>query len=176
MLILLAWIFTLFPKFALKYLWVLSNIFPQFIAIGIRYSIAKRLMKGLGKNVYFANNIEIRDWSNIFIANNVSIHNNCYIDGSGDLEIGNDVSIAHNCSILTFEHSWSERKVPIKDNPLIFNRITIKDDVWIGCGVRLLSGVTIHSRSIVAAGAVVINDVASNSIVAGVPASEVKNI
>ena len=39
-----------------------------------------------------------------------------------------------------------------------------------------MAGITIHSRSIIAAGAVVTKDVDANTIVAGVPAKQIKSI
>lgn len=48
--------------------------------------------------------------------------------------------------------------------------VIIKDNVWIGCRVIVLKGVTIGSGAIIAAGAVVTKDVPENSIAAGVPA------
>jgi acetyltransferase-like isoleucine patch superfamily enzyme len=43
-------------------------------------------------------------------------------------------------------------------------------DAWIGAGATILKGVTIGSRSIVAAQAVVTSDVPADTIVAGIPA------
>lgn len=53
-------------------------------------------------------------------------------------------------------------------------RITIGNDVWIGTGAILLDGVKIGDGAIVAAGAVVCKDVAPYSVVAGVPARELR--
>jgi len=52
--------------------------------------------------------------------------------------------------------------------------IVVENDVWIGHGACILSGVTIHNGSVVAAGAVVTKDVAPYSIVGGVPARLLK--
>ena len=52
--------------------------------------------------------------------------------------------------------------------------IVIGDNVWIGMGAMILKGVTIGEGSIIAAGAVVTKDVAPNTIVAGVPAKEIR--
>ncbi len=49
----------------------------------------------------------------------------------------------------------------------------VEDDVWIGYGAILLSGVRVCRGSIVAAGAVVTDDVAPYAIVAGNPARQV---
>jgi acetyltransferase-like isoleucine patch superfamily enzyme len=50
---------------------------------------------------------------------------------------------------------------------------TVEDDVWIGYGAIVMSGVTIGRGSVVAAGAVVASDVGCYSIVGGVPAREI---
>jgi acetyltransferase-like isoleucine patch superfamily enzyme len=46
----------------------------------------------------------------------------------------------------------------------------IGSDVWIGYGAIILSGVTIGDSSVIAAGAVVVHDVPSNSVAVGNPA------
>nr|WP_269142341.1 DapH/DapD/GlmU-related protein [Sphingomonas sp. IC-11] len=50
------------------------------------------------------------------------------------------------------------------------NAIEIGDDVWVGYGATILSGITVGRGAIVAAGAVVTLDVASYDIVSGNPA------
>lgn len=52
----------------------------------------------------------------------------------------------------------------------------IKDDVWIGAGVIILSGITIGECSVIGAGAVVTQDVEPYTVVAGVPARKIKDI
>jgi len=54
--------------------------------------------------------------------------------------------------------------------------VTISDDVWIGSGVRVLAGVSIGSRSVVAARAVVTKDVLAWCVVERVPARVLKRI
>lgn len=48
--------------------------------------------------------------------------------------------------------------------------VTIGDDVWIGAGVVINPGVTIGDNVVIGAGAVVTKDVASNCVIAGIPA------
>jgi acetyltransferase-like isoleucine patch superfamily enzyme len=54
--------------------------------------------------------------------------------------------------------------------------VEIGDDVWIGAGATILKGVTIGSRSIIGAHAVVTRDVPADTIVAGNPAVVVKTV
>ena len=52
----------------------------------------------------------------------------------------------------------------------------IGNDVWIGGNVTILPGVTIGNNGVVAAGAVVTEDVPDNTLVGGVPAKVIKAI
>ena len=54
--------------------------------------------------------------------------------------------------------------------------IKIENDVWIGAGVIILSGVKIGECSIIGAGAVVTKDVDPYTVVAGVPAKKIRDI
>lgn len=166
----------LLPRFIINWLWILADLLPSILGVGFRYILALRLAKNIGKNVFFGRGVEIKNWQNFEIGSNVSIHKDCYIDAIGGLIISDDVSIAHNSSILTFEHTWENKDEPIRSNPVKLNSVKIENDVWIGCGCRILSGVVIGSRSIVAAGAVVSKSVEKNTLVGGVPAKLIKKI
>ncbi|EUJ39099.1 2,3,4,5-tetrahydropyridine-2,6-dicarboxylate N-acetyltransferase [Brochothrix campestris] len=54
--------------------------------------------------------------------------------------------------------------------------VIVEDDVLIGANCTVLEGVRIGKGAVVAAGAVVIKDVAPGTVVAGVPAREIKKI
>jgi acetyltransferase-like isoleucine patch superfamily enzyme len=98
----------------------------------------------------------------------------CYFEGAGGIIIGNDVSIAHAATLISTNHTWDDASKPIKYNKETFEKIIISDDVCIGCGVRVLSGISIGSRSVIAAGAVVNKSVDPETIVGGVPARFLK--
>ncbi|MBO0387402.1 acyltransferase [Staphylococcus simulans] len=144
--------------------------------LAIRYILVASLAKSIGDNVYIGKNTTFKNLNRISIGNNVSIHDLCYIDGYGKINIGDNVSIAHNSSILSTNHTWKDTDLPIKYNPVERGKVVIGNDVWIGCGVRLLSNISIGQRSVVAAGSVVNRDVESNSVYAGVPAKKIKDI
>lgn len=164
------------PRRVNQFLFVLSRSITGKIGRLTRYVLIKNLAERCGENVSISEGAYIYKPERLSLGDNVSIHPMCYIDATGGIKIGNNVSIAHSTTILSTDHTYSDEVIPIKYNPVKEKETIISDDVWISCGVRILRGTIIHSRSIVAAGAVVTNDVPSRHIVGGVPARILKKI
>ena len=109
----------------------------------------------------------------------VLLHNSDYY-----LKIGNYCSIAPNVIFVpASEHKTNSFSTyPFKKkivNSSIYEatskgNIYIDDDVWIGVGAIILSGVHIEQGSVIAAGSVVVKDVPAYSVVAGNPAKIIK--
>ncbi len=93
----------------------------------------------------------------------------CYVGAAGDVTIGARVMVGQFVSLHSENHLFAPG-APIREQGVTRAPIVIHDDCWLGAGSRVLAGVTIGSGAVVAAGAVVTSDVASNSVVAGVPA------
>ena len=140
-----------------------------------RVFFLRKIAGGVGKNVFIGPHVTIVHPENLFIGNNVSIRQDVYIDCTARVLIGNDVSVAHSVSIISFNHSYDSPD-KIRDNKLISGPILINDDCWIGCRSVLLSGVTLQSRTIVGAGAVVNRSFEGDCILGGVPARIIKDI
>lgn len=169
-------VFRLLPGRALEFLWIVSDLAPGVAGVGLRYCVAKVRARACGAAVFFGPGVEVRNWSGLEIGSNVSIHRGCWVDAVGGVWIGSNVSIAHQCSILTSDHTYADPGLPIRDNALITRPVRIADDVWVGCGARVLAGVCIPSRCIVAAGAVVTRSPEPATIVGGVPAKLIKRL
>lgn len=107
---------------------------------------------------------------NINIGDHCTVHPFCMLCGGGGLKIGNSVRIAAHTVIMPSNHVFEDPKTPIRLQGIRAEGIIIKDDVWLGTGVRVLDGITIGKGSIVGAGAVVTKDVPDYAIVTGVPA------
>ncbi len=100
----------------------------------------------------------------VWIGNNVGIGPYCAV--TSDLIIGNDVLIAPNVAMLSrYAHRSDLVGTSMFQGPRADRgEIVIEDDVWIGFGAMILSGVRVGRGSIIAAGAVVIQDVPRYSI------------
>jgi acetyltransferase-like isoleucine patch superfamily enzyme len=106
---------------------------------------------------------------------------------NAELSIGCHTYISHNTRIVA-SHSISIGQrcaisfgVTILDDdchgfgpPPYSAPIKIEDDVWIGCNVTLLKGVTIGQGSVIAAGSVVTRSCPPHSLLAGVPARVIR--
>lgn len=96
-------------------------------------------------------------------------------------KIGDFVLIANRVALLgRRDHDYRKVGVPVRLSPWLaspdfdtMDAVNIEDDVWIGYGVIVLTGVTIGRGAVVAAGSVVLHDVPSYAIVAGNPAKVV---
>lgn len=116
-----------------------------------------------------------------------------YVEIGKQVYIGKDVHIEANCRIGDYclianrvaiigrhDHDFSRVGFPMRFAPWIGSQrflsqyageeAVIKDDVWIGYGVVVLTGLTIGRGSVVAAGSVVTRDIPPYAIAAGVPA------
>ena len=113
-------------------------------------------------------------------------YGNIYVESWSDdvkLVIGNYVSIGPNVHfILSSEHPYTgistyPFKVRLglqKFEATNKGNIVVDDDVWIGLGAIICSGVHIGQGAVIAAGAVVTKDVEPYSIVSGNPARHIK--
>lgn len=93
----------------------------------------------------------------------------CYIQGAGTVRFGDYVQLAPNVGILSANHDlYDQRKY--NEAPIV-----IGDYSWIGMNSVITAGVTLGTRTIVAAGAVVTKSFPEGFVVlAGVPAKPVK--
>ncbi len=172
----LVFLFKLLPSFVHSFLWSLATVFSGPFATVLRYLSFSARVRYFDKNTYIGTHVVLKNIHNMQVGENFSLHDYCYVDAVGAIRVGNNVSIAHGSSLISFNHTWDNSDAPIKYNPIKGAAIVIEDDVWIGCGVRIMPGITIGKRSIVAAGSVVVKDVPANTIVGGIPAKVLKHI
>lgn len=129
-------------------------------------------LKKIGTGCYIGYSTYIKS-NCVSIGSNTFIGNKCHI--SCPLSIGNDVLLASKVSVVGGDHAFDKPGLLIREGDLHQQEsVIIEDDVWVGHGVIILHGVRIGAGAIVAAGAVVTNNVNPLTIVAGVPAKEIR--
>ena len=148
----------------------LVKYLPMLSGDVLRYAVLKLFLKRIDGWVWFRDNVTIWFPEGISIGGGSTVGENCFLDGYGGLTIGRFVQMAHGTSVIAEDHGFATRKVPIGRQTKTPGPIVIGDDVWVGCGVRILKGVTIGTGAIIGAGSVVTKDVPPYSIVGGVPA------
>lgn len=149
-------------------------------------SLVCKLLLIKKKNIHIGNRTTFGRGTVFYAPNSMTIGENVYIGKycslETDIEIGNDVLIGNNVGLIgKYDHDYSCLGKSIKDSPWIGDsnyqfkgkglKILIENDVWIGYGSVVVSGVHIGRGSIIAAGSVVLKDVEPYTIVAGNPAT-----
>ena len=94
----------------------------------------------------------------------------------GPVTIGHHVNLAQNITVTALNHNFTDTAQRIDQQGVSTNPIVISDDVWIGANAVILPGVTIGCHAVVAAGAVVTENVPSRCVVGGVPAKIIKQL
>ena len=94
----------------------------------------------------------------------------CYIGCSGHIRIGNDVMMSPGVSLFAENHNFMDTDLPMKAQGVTKQPIVIEDDCWLASNSTILAGVHIGRGAVIAAGAVVTQDVPDFAIVGGVPA------
>ena len=113
----------------------------------------------------------------LFSQQDTEIYSGVYIGPQcniGKCRIEQDVIIGSGVHIMSGkgQHNFSDISKPIRDQGGVFEKITIGRNSWIGNGAHIMAN--IGKNCVVAAWAVVINDVEDYSIVAGNPAKVIK--
>lgn len=96
------------------------------------------------------------------------------------LILGERVAVAPNVTFVCNSGPCSSRLreecVYVKDHLVKRATITVGNDTWLGAGAILLPGVTVGSGCVIGAGAVVVKDCPPNTVWAGVPARQIREL
>ena len=159
---------------------------------GLIQTAYRRLNRRLAvrKNVIYPSDFRIGAGSlvmapdQLVIGPRVVVGSNAWIACNGS--IGEGVLISSYVGIVgKYDHDSKDMGRYISESRWLYDAdppprdarhaVHIEDDVWIGFGVTILSGVRIGRGAIVAAGAVVVKDVEPYAIVAGNPAKYISS-
>lgn len=146
------WEVLFYPSFKIMKYYRLSHYFYQ-----RKHFLLARYISELGKR---KTGIEIHPGA--------KIGKNFFIDHGVGIVIGETTVIGDNVTIFHGVTLGGTGKDKGKRHP------TIEDNVFIGCGAKILGNIVIGRNSKIGANAVILKDVAANSTVVGIPGIKVK--
>lgn len=147
-----------------------------------RKEIQAELFGRAGKNLRIYPPIHVDFGCNIYTGDNVFINQNCTFLDNNIITIGERVLIAPDVRIYAGDHPINGKERYIDQgngNAHIVSSskpVKIGDDVWIGGGAIILSGVTIGNNVVIGAGSVVTKDIPDNVVAAGNPIKIIKHL
>jgi acetyltransferase-like isoleucine patch superfamily enzyme len=112
----------------------------------------------------------------IVIGSNVSIGEFSHIGGAGGFTIGDNTIIGSYFSVHPENHNFAHSDKLIRNTGVTRKGIQVGSNCWIGAKVTLLDGCSIGNNCVIAAGAVVNGNFASNLLIGGIPAKVIKHI
>ena len=145
-----------------------------------KVKLLKEKLEICGDNVSIPHSVSIYG-DHMQVGNNVFFgEENLFMCAGAPLIIGDHVMLGPRVTMITGDHRMdvigkymtevkADDKLPENDQPIV-----LRGDNWIGANATILKGVTIGEGAVVAAGALVTNDVPPYAIVGGVPAKILK--
>ena len=113
--------------------------------------------------------------SRIHIKRNTFIGHSTQINVGTNFKVGQNCMIAPGCIFSDAQHGYEDISIPMKSQKCVYSPIEIADDVWIGSGVIVLSGVSIGRGAIIAAGSLINKNVPPYEIWGGIPGKKIKS-
>lgn len=154
---------------------ILNLVYRLLIKSHKEYKRKEYLSKyDIEKSVNFWESTVITGEGVISIGKNTYIGKNSFISSQQGavIKIGENCRISHNVHIRSASYNVNSM---LSDKPNAINEdIHIGNNVWIGLNVYIKGGVCIGDGAVIGANSVVLSDVGSSEIFAGVPAKLIK--
>lgn len=155
---------------------LLFGVLPATRCFNLKCTLLRWCGAEIGKNVRIVSSARFALTGRLVIGDDTWIgHEVLIVGGDAEVIIGAKVDIAPRVTMVTGSHELltdSDRAAGKGYSAPIF----IDDGVWLGAASVILGGVTVGRCSMVAASALVNNDVAAGCVVAGVPARVLRQV
>ena len=115
----------------------------------------------------------------LIIGNRVGIQFNNQIFIGTEINIGDDCRLAEGCVLRGYTGhpvNPERRLLGLAEDSHEFGPITLKNNVWLGNGVKVNANVTIGENSVIASGSIVTKDIPDNVLAGGIPAKIIRQI
>jgi len=159
---------------------ILLLIFKLMFFSPLRVWYLRMLGAKIGKDVIIHEvsffNCYKKGFRGLKIGDNCFIGNQCLFDLADEIELRNNVTLAERVVIITHLNVGYKEHLLQKFFPASSKKVVIKDNVFIGTGSTILSGIIIESESFIGAMSLVNKDVVAKCLVGGIPAKPIKQL
>ena len=140
------------------------------------FELKRKLLNAIGYSIGSGTKVvgPIFNSGTLKIGDNCWIGRNLEINGNGAVTIGDNCDLAPDIIFLTGGHALGNlsRRAGVGET----YQINVGDGVWVGARATIGRNVKIGSGSVIAACACVMQDIAPNTLVGGVPAKVIKEL
>jgi putative colanic acid biosynthesis acetyltransferase WcaF len=157
---------------AVRALWMLvslvvfeSGFWPVY---GLKRLLLRAFGSRVGKAVVIKPHVRIKYPWRLSVGDHAWIGESVWLDSLAQVDLGAHSCVSQGAYLCTGSHDRSKATFN-----LITKAIRVEDGAWVGARALLLGGVTVGRGALVAAGAVVTQDVAPGRLVSGNPAVDV---
>ncbi len=158
-----------------EYLGFFCRHIPGMEGILLRRAVYGWLFRRLGKSSLIYSGVYLTHTYGIEAGDYLSVNTGALIDARGGVTMGSGVMIGPNAVIVSSAHCFDRTDVPMTSLDHLMEPVSIGDDVWIGAQAFIRGGVTIGRGAVVAAGAIVLDEVPDYKIIAGNPGRIVRD-
>lgn len=161
----------------LKLKFNIKNLKSLYIGKNINIKIAKHCQIRIGKGVYISDYCKFEcNNGEIIIGNDTYFNEGCKIICMEKIQIGENCLFAPNVSIYDHDHRFDDKKILINNQGFKTDKITIKENIWIGTNCVVTKGTVINERVVVGANSLIKGNLISNNLYAGSPVKIIKEI
>ena len=147
-------------------------------------ALMRSILGKIGERFYFQSPVQFNYGLHTYIGEDFFANYNFCVLDDADVYIGDNVMIAPNVSLMAASHPLLayERLGLLRgaDGPPTIaehaDPIRIGNNVWMGCGVTVIGGVTIGNDVVIGAGSVVLHDIPDGVLAAGNPCRVIRKI
>lgn len=145
----------------------------------IYFSTNKKKFGFCGDKVYLEPPLSITNSANLYLYGDNQLRDARILNLNAKFIMKEHSVAATGLTVVTGNHALIKgrffKQITEAEKPKGLDKdVVVEEDVWIGCNVTLLSGVTVGRGSVIAAGAVVTKSCPPYSLLGGVPAKVIK--
>jgi len=142
---------------------------PVVTSYGFKRSVLRFFGARIGRNVIVKPGVHVKYPWRLRVGDNSWLGERCWIDNMEDVTIGANAVISQGAYLCTGNHDWADPGMGLTPEPIV-----IEDGAWVGAFARVAPGRTVARESILALGAVLLDNTEPRGVYVGNPASFVR--